>query len=87
MVVVGALVRVQSDLSQSLLAELASWEGTEVMAFEDPTKIGLVVEAETLDQAHRLLNEDVRRLEGVGPYTPSTRISRRWLFRPIELGS
>ncbi|HIC89131.1 MAG TPA: hypothetical protein EYP04_06985 [Anaerolineae bacterium] len=70
MVIVGALVRVQSEHSQSLMAELASREGMDVMAFEDPTKIGLVIEAETLDHAHQLLNEVVRRLEGVWTVYP-----------------
>lgn len=65
MVIVGALVRALKEDSLKVQSALAKLPGAMVQGFEDPTKIGLVIEAEGLNEAHRILKDQVPQMEGV----------------------
>jgi len=70
MVIVGALVRVAKEQSQAVQAGLAQLEGVDVRGLEDPTKLALVIEAESLNHAYRLLEEKVTPLPGIWTVHP-----------------
>ena len=65
MVIVGALVRAKAENTTNIQSTLAKIPGAMVQGFADPTKIGLVIEAKGLNEAHDLLNEKVGHIEGV----------------------
>jgi len=69
-IIVGALVRAAEPDSAMVQAALAALPGATVQAFEDPTKIGLVLEAEGLNQAYDLLKGKINQIEGVLAVSP-----------------
>ncbi len=65
MVIVGALVRTLKEDSLKVQSALAKLPGAMVQGFEDPTKIGLVIEAEGINEAHRVLKDQIPQMDGV----------------------
>ncbi len=65
MAVVGAYARI--DLSEEALvpARLEALEGVSTFALGEPGKIGVLIEAESLDEAHARLEDEIEKLEGV----------------------
>ncbi|MCA9265470.1 MAG: chaperone NapD [Planctomycetales bacterium] len=62
--VVGVLLRTD-DRQHELAAHLSSLDGVEVFSVEDPLRLGVVIEADTLQQAERMLREHVSVASGV----------------------
>ncbi len=65
MTIVGALVRVDATQYNAAWQALACLPGVTPFALDDATRLGLVIEAERLDDAYRLLSQDVRAAPGV----------------------
>jgi len=65
MVIVGALVRTEASCTESVQQALAAMPGVTPFPLEQPASMGLLIETATLDDAYRLLQQDVRSLEGV----------------------
>ncbi len=65
MAIVGAFARVDSGQNascQRLLCELA---GVSTFEINDPDKVGILIEADTLDQAHSMVSQKIRSIPGV----------------------
>ena len=65
MVIVGALVRTEASRTESVQQALAAMPGVTPFSLEQPMSVGLLIETATLDDAYRLLQQEVRNLEGV----------------------
>jgi len=65
MVIVGALVRIETGSGDGVRHRLAAIPGVTPFSVDDPTRIGLVIEAESLDHAYRLLHDEIPEVEGV----------------------
>jgi len=69
-VIVGALVRTFEEKSKTVQEALTQMEGVSVYSFDDPCKIGLVIEAESLDAVYHLIEDKVKALSGVMVVSP-----------------
>ena len=65
MTVIGAMVRVEKAQHGATWQCLARLPGVTLFEFDDATRLGLVIESDSLDDAYRLLNEDIRDAPGV----------------------
>jgi len=65
MVIIGAMVRVNAEQHDVAWQVLADLPGVTPFALDDATRLGLVIESPTLDDAYRLLNHDVHDAPGV----------------------
>ena len=65
MTIVGAMVRVEETQHNAAWQAFAQMPGVTPFALDDATRLGLVIETESLDDAYRLLSEDVRDAPGV----------------------
>lgn len=65
MPVVGAFARVKNEGLETTVRGLESIEGVSTFEIEAPGKVGLLIEAESLDNAHQVLTDNVRSVEGV----------------------
>jgi nitrate reductase NapAB chaperone NapD len=65
MVVIGALVRMETASGDGVRRRLAAIPGVTPFSVEDPARIGLIIEAESLDRAYRLLHDEIPEIEGV----------------------
>ena len=65
MTIIGALVRVEKEQHDAAWQSLERLPGVTPFALDDATRLGLVIESPTLDDAYRLLNHDVQRAPGV----------------------
>ena len=65
MAVVGAYARI--DLAEEALVpgRLEALEGVSTFSLEEPGKIGVLVEAESLDEAHARLADEIEKLDGI----------------------
>ncbi len=65
MAVVGAYARI--DLSEEALVpgRLEALEGVSTFKLDEPGKIGLLIEAESLDEARSRLEDEIEKLDGV----------------------
>ncbi len=65
MAIVGAFARVdsgQGSLCRERLCELA---GVSTFEIDDPDKVGILIEADSLDQAHAMVSKTIRLTPGV----------------------
>ena len=65
MVIVGALVRIEEEKDAKVKSALKGFPGAIIQTFIDPTKLGFVFEAESLNQAHGWLKDKVPSFDGV----------------------
>ncbi len=64
-VVVGALARVDQDCRQAVCDRIDALEGLSTFAVEDPLKVGVLIEAKSLDQAHIRFTDQLSAIDGV----------------------
>ena len=65
MVVIGALVRVEVASGDGVRRRLVAIPGVAPFSVDDPARMGLVIEAESLDRAYRLLHDEIPTISGV----------------------
>ncbi len=63
--IIGAFARVELDTAQEARHRLAELAGVELFDLDEPGKVGLIIEAEDLDEGHAKLTGEIRRTEGV----------------------
>ena len=64
-VVVGALARVDQDCRHEVCSRIETLEGFSTFAVEDPLKVGVLIEASSLDEAHMRFTDQLTAVEGV----------------------
>ena len=64
-VVVGAWARVDPDSPEAVRRRLDELAGVSTFDLEDSHKLGILIEATSLDEAYRILRRDVEAAEGV----------------------
>ena len=64
-VVVGALARIEPSRRTEVICALVSHEGVSTFELEHDAKLGVLVEAESLDAAHALITRSVADAPGV----------------------
>ncbi len=64
-VVVGALARVDVDRRQETRARIEALEGFTTFDVEDPLKLGVLIEATTLEEAHARFVSQLTSVDGV----------------------
>jgi len=65
MAVVGAFARIDVSDPQAVHRRLAAVDGVSLFDLDPPGKVGLVIEADDLDDAHEKLRTDIERVDGV----------------------
>jgi len=65
MAIVGAFARIESDLASSCQSALEELSGVSTFDIEDQDKLGVLVEAESLNEAHSTITTSVRNTPGV----------------------
>jgi nitrate reductase NapAB chaperone NapD len=65
MAIVGAYARIDGEASPEVRQRLSAFPNVELFDLADPGKVGLIVEAESLDHAYALVRHDLRRVNGV----------------------
>jgi len=65
MAVIGAFVRIDVESAVAVRRKLSEMDGVSPFDLDEPDKIGLVIEAVDLDEAHAKLGGDIKGLEGV----------------------
>lgn len=64
-VVVGALARIEVDSKGDVLRRIDSLPGFSAFEVEDPLKVGVLIEAASVDEAHSLFSTQLTSVEGV----------------------
>jgi len=62
---VGILARVDHDSNPDLCRDLDRLKGVSTFEVGDSGKLGLLLEAENIAAAHRILRDDIERMAGV----------------------
>ena len=65
MAIVGAFARVDSDQVAACRNELNELTGVSTFELEDPDKLGVLIETESLNEAHETITKTVRNAPGV----------------------
>ena len=65
MAIVGAFARVDQDCTASCRSALEELNGVSTFDIEDPDKVGVLVEAESLNEAHSTITTTIRTTPGV----------------------
>lgn len=65
MVTVGAFVRVELDDTEVVGQRLDRLAGVSIIDMGEPGKVGLVIEADSMELAHAMLTHTIRSVEGV----------------------
>ncbi len=65
MAIVGAFARIESDLISSCQSALEEIAGVSIFDIEDPDKLGVLVEADSLNEAHSTITTTIRTTPGV----------------------
>ncbi len=65
MTIVGVLVRVEEIHSADVAKRLEALDGVSTFDVEQPSSLGVLLEAEDLDSAHAILREKIEPTEGV----------------------
>lgn len=65
MAIVGAFARVDSSLTDACKGELNELPGVSTFELDDPHKVGILVESETLNEAHNAISTTIRSATGV----------------------
>lgn len=64
-VVVGALARIDTDRKQETCALIEALDGFSAFEVEDPLKLGVLIEASSLDEAHERFVDQLTAVDGV----------------------
>jgi len=64
-VVVGALARIDMDSKEEVRQRIESLPGFSAFEVEDPLKMGILIEAKSVDEAHSLFSTQLTKVEGV----------------------
>ncbi|USN99624.1 MAG: hypothetical protein H6810_02880 [Phycisphaeraceae bacterium] len=65
MAIVGAFARIEADGFDQAVADLGGLEGVSTFALDEPGKIGLLIEAASLDDAHGVITRQIPAVVGV----------------------
>ncbi len=65
MAIVGAFARIDSPGFVSCVEHLDALPGVSTFDIDDPNKIGLIIEADSLEQAHDIITQTIRSTIGV----------------------
>lgn len=65
MAIVGALARVDASVLAESIAEIEKIGGVTTSSLDDPDRIGLTIEKDSVDNAHRLMTEQIAAVRGV----------------------
>ena len=65
MAVVGAFLRVDAESQDTIRQRLSELDGVSLLDVGEPGKVGLVIEAANMDEAHARLRDDIQGLDGV----------------------
>lgn len=65
MIVVGAYARVDPAEPERVRRRLDALAGVETFGLDDPCRIGILIEARTLDAAHELIEQVIPAVQGV----------------------
>jgi len=65
MTLIGALARVDPSSAEVVQGTLAAMPGITPFPVDDSARLGLLIEAATLDDAYRLLCDDLQSVKGV----------------------
>ncbi|MBL4809444.1 MAG: chaperone NapD [Phycisphaerales bacterium] len=65
MAIVGAFARIESNIASSCQSALEEIAGVSIFDIKDPDKLGVLVEAESLNQAHSTITTTIRNTPGV----------------------
>ncbi len=65
MAIVGAFAHIESEANDALERDLGALDGVSAFALDDPGKIGLLIEAESLKAAHHTVQRTIRNVDGV----------------------
>jgi nitrate reductase NapAB chaperone NapD len=63
--IVGAWARVNPERAEEVRRSMESFSQVSAFDLDEPGKVGLLIEAGDLDQAHGLLTKKIRCLDGV----------------------
>lgn len=64
-IIIGALASVEVALAEAVRQSLAAMAGVTPFPVDDPTRLGLLIEAATVDDGYRLLRHEIEKIEGV----------------------
>ena len=62
---IGAFARVDTAAAAEIRERLGRLEGVETFELDEPGKLGLIIEAPDLDEAHRRITKEIQPAEGV----------------------
>lgn len=65
MAIVGALARVEQKDAADSIRRIRAIEGVTTFSVDDPDRIGLIIESECLDEAHRIVTQEIPSVQGV----------------------
>ncbi len=65
MAIVSAFARIKSDIGSECRGFLDSLQGVSTFEINEPDKLGLLIETESLDAAHSMITKDIRTTPGV----------------------
>ncbi|PCI10551.1 hypothetical protein COB72_03060 [bacterium] len=65
MAIVGAFARVDTEYTSACREELDQLGGVSTFDLDDPDKVGILIEADTLDDAHSTITKTIRSTTGV----------------------
>ncbi len=65
MTVIGACARIDSSDAVGIRERLATLGGVSTFDLDDPGRVGLLIESESLDAAHQTLCEEIKLVAGV----------------------
>lgn len=65
MAIVGAFARVDSDHTSACRDELDLLSGVSTFDLDDPDKVGILIEADSLNEAHGTITTTIRSTPGV----------------------
>ena len=65
MAIVGAYARIDLADPQAVRCRLAEVSGVTLFDLDEPGKVGLVLEADSLDDAHTTLRAGIEKVDGV----------------------
>ncbi len=63
--IVGAFARINPEKAAEVRADIESLSHVSVFDLDDSGKVGLLIETGDLDQAHGILTDTIRNIEGV----------------------
>jgi len=65
MAVLGVLVRIERSDRESIVSRLGDVDGANLVSLEEDGRVGLLIEADTMDEARRILASNVDAADGV----------------------